>query len=298
MKNIQTKNKTLLADLALITVALIWGVGFIASKAALVTITPLCVMTFRFLGSGVLLLILFLKRVRRLDKRTVLMGMVVGSFMFTGMVFQTIGLDHTTASNQAFLIPSYVVLVPFVSWMMTRVKPRALDVAAALLTFAGVAVISLKPDFSMNLGDALTLIFAVVYSFQIVFLGLFVKETDVMSFTVVQMLTAGGLSLFAALVFAPPLDGVSATSAFGILYLVVFNTALAFLIQNIAQQYTTSTHASLLISLESVFGLIVSVIFLHDPFGPRMALGCGLVFAAVLLSKLELKKEKAPLSLK
>ena len=285
MKNIQTKNKTLLADLALITVALIWGVGFIASKAALVTITPLWVMTFRFLGSGVLLLILFLKRVRRLDKRTVLMGMVVGSFMFTGMVFQTIGLDHTTASNQAFLIPSYVVLVPFVSWMMTRVKPRALDVAAALLTFAGVAVISLKPDFSMNLGDALTLIFAVVYSFQIVFLGLFVKETDVMSFTVVQMLTAGGLSLFAALVFAPPLDGV-------------FNTALAFLIQNIAQQYTTSTHASLLISLESVFGLIVSVIFLHDPFGPRMALGCGLVFAAVLLSKLELKKEKAPLSLK
>lgn len=298
MKNIQTKNKTLLADLALITVALIWGVGFIASKAALVTITPLWVMTFRFLGSGVLLLILFLKRVRRLDKRTVLMGMVVGSFMFTGMVFQTIGLDHTTASNQAFLIPSYVVLVPFVSWMMTRVKPRGLDVAAALLTFAGVAVISLKPDFSMNLGDALTLIFAVVYSFQIVFLGLFVKETDVMSFTVVQMLTAGGLSLFAALVFAPPLDGVSATSAFGILYLVVFNTALAFLIQNIAQQYTTSTHASLLISLESVFGLIVSVIFLHDPFGPRMALGCGLVFAAVLLSKLELKKEKAPLSLK
>ena len=298
MKNIQTKNKTLLADLALITVALIWGVGFIASKAALVTITPLWVMTFRFLGSGVLLLILFLKRVRRLDKRTVLMGMVVGSFMFTGMVFQTIGLDHTTASNQAFLIPSYVVLVPFVSWMMTRVKPRALDVAAALLTFAGVAVISLKPDFSMNLGDALTLIFAVVYSFQIFFLGLFVKETDVMSFTVVQMLTAGGLSLFAALVFAPPLDGVSATSAFGILYLVVFNTALAFLIQNIAQQYTTSTHASLLISLESVFGLIVSVIFLHDPFGPRMALGCGLVFAAVLLSKLELKKEKAPLSLK
>ena len=283
MKNIQTKNKTLLADLALITVALIWGVGFIASKAALVTITPLWVMPFRFLGSGVLLLILFLKRVRRLDKRTVLMGMVVGSFMFTGMVFQTIGLDHTTASNQAFLIPSYVVLVPFVSWMMTRVKPRALDVAAALLTFAGVAVISLKPDFSMNLGDALTLIFAVVYSFQIVFLGLFVKETDVMSFTVVQMLTAGGLSLFAALVFAPPLDGVSATSAFGILYLVVFNTALAFLIQNIAQQYTTSTHASLLISLESVFGLIVSVIFLHDPFGPRMALGCGLVFAAVLL---------------
>ena len=298
MKNIQTKNKTLLADLALITVALIWGVGFIASKAALVTITPLWVMTFRFLGSGVLLLILFLKRVRRLDKRTVLMGMVVGSFMFTGMVFQTIGLDHTTASNQAFLIPSYVVLVPFVSWMMTRIKPRALDVAAALLTFAGVAVISLKPDFSMNLGDALTLIFAVVYSFQIVFLGLFVKETDVMSFTVVQMLTAGGVSLFAALVFAPPLDGVSATSAFGILYLVVFNTALAFLIQNIAQQYTTSTHASLLISLESVFGLIVSVIFLHDPFGPRMALGCGLVFAAVLLSKLELKKEKAPLSLK
>ncbi len=298
MKNIQTKNKTLLADLALITVALIWGVGFIASKAALVTITPLWVMTFRFLGSGVLLLILFLKRVRRLDKRTVLMGMVVGSFMFTGMVFQTIGLDHTTASNQAFLIPSYVVLVPFVSWMMTRVKPRALDVAAALLTFAGVAVISLKPDFSMNLGDALTLIFAVVYSFQIVFLGLFVKETDVMSFTVVQMLTAGGLSLFAALVFAPPLDGVSATSAFGILYLVVFNTALAFLVQNIAQQYTTSTHASLLISLESVFGLIVSVIFLHDPFGPRMALGCGLVFAAVLLSKLEFKKEKKLLSQK
>lgn len=298
MKNIQTKNKTLLADLALITVALIWGVGFIASKAALVTITPLWVMTFRFLGSGVLLLILFLKRVRRLDKRTVLMGMVVGSFMFTGMVFQTIGLDHTTASNQAFLIPSYVVLAPFVSWMMTRVKPRALDVAAALLTFAGVAVISLKPDFSMNLGDALTLIFAVIYSFQIVFLGLFVKETDVMSFTVVQMLTAGGLSLFAALVFAPPLDGVSATSAFGILYLVVFNTALAFLIQNIAQQYTTSTHASLLISLESVFGLIVSVIFLHDPFGPRMALGCGLVFAAVLLSKLEFKKEKKLLSQK
>lgn len=294
----QPKNKARLADIALIFVALIWGVGFIASKAALVTITPLWVMTFRFLGSGVLLLILFLKRVRRLDKRTVLMGMVVGSFMFAGMVFQTIGLDHTTASNQAFLIPSYVMLVPFVSWMMTRTKPRALDVAAALLTFVGVAVISLKSDFSMNLGDALTLIFAVIYSFQIVFLGLFVKEADVMSFTVVQMLTAGGLSLFAALVFAPPLAGVSATSAFGILYLVVFNTALAFLIQNIAQQYTTSTHASLLISLESVFGLIVSVIFLHDPFGPRMALGCGLVFAAVVLSKVEFKKEKAPLSLK
>nr|WP_279354782.1 DMT family transporter [Eubacterium sp. 1001713B170207_170306_E7] len=282
----------------MILVALIWGVGFIASKAALVTITPLWVMTFRFLGSGIILLILFLRRVRQLDKRTVLMGMVVGSFMFAGMIFQTIGLDHTTASNQAFLIPSYVVLVPFVSWLMTRTRPRALDVAAAFLTFIGVAVISLKPDFSMNLGDALTLVFAVIYSFQIVFLGLFVKETDVMSFTVVQMLTAGILSLFSALVFAPPLSGVTASSACGIVYLVIFNTALAFLIQNIAQQYTTSTHASLLISLESVFGLIVSVIFLHDPFGPRMALGCGLVFAAVILSKVAFRKEKEPLSLK
>lgn len=279
----RTKKQVLFADLGLLLVALLWGAGFLFTKRGLDYITPLWMMSMRFVGATIIMSIVFYKNFRKISKSDLKAGLVIGIFLYIAFATQTIGLQYTSISNQAFLTATNVVFVPFLVWMVYKKAPDKFAFIGAALATVGIGLITLKEGLHLNVGDMWTLACAVFFAGHIVSIGFFAKENDPIALTIVQFAVAAVLSLVSALMMEPLPAKIGSEAMLSVGYMVLASTLLAFLLQNICQKYTPSTHASLILSLESVFGTLVAVVFEGEMFNLQMALGCITVFAAILL---------------
>ena len=279
----RTKKQVLFADLGLLLVALLWGAGFLFTKRGLDYITPLWMMSMRFVGATIIMSIVFYKNFRKISKSDLKAGLIIGIFLYIAFATQTIGLQYTSISNQAFLTATNVVFVPFLVWMVYKKAPDKFAFIGAALATVGIGLITLKEGLHLNVGDMWTLACAVFFAGHIVSIGFFAKDKDPIALTIVQFAVAAVLSLVSALMMEPLPAKIGSEAMLSVGYMVLASTLLAFLLQNICQKYTPSTHASLILSLESVFGTLVAVVFEGEMFNLQMALGCITVFAAILL---------------
>ncbi len=287
------KKTVLLANLALLTTAIIWGGGFIAGKMALSGYTPLTLLAFRFSAAAFFIGILFFRTISLSTKKAIKSGLFLGLIQFCGMVMQTVGLRMTTPGKQAFLVSSYVVFVPLLSWLVLRRTPLKKELFAAFLAIIGLACISLNESLTIGTGDLLSIGFAIAFGFQIVMTDRYSKGSNPICVTFFQCLCAGVLSLICAFSIEGTPHITWGTPFWGIVYLVLCNTVLALLLQNIGQRYTSGTAASILFSLESVFGFVFSVLLLQETVTPKILFGCALVFFAALFSKLQFRSSHA-----
>ncbi len=213
------------------------------------------------------------------------MGIILGTIMFIGFTFQTVGLKYTDASKQGFIISIYTVIVPFLSWLVTKSKPQANHLLAAIVTILGVAILSLNASFKLSYGDGLTLVFAILFALQIVLTGIFAKNANVLHLTSIQMTTTGILAIIMANIMRHPLPSNYVIELPSILYMVFICTLSAFFFQNYAQSHTRDSHASIIISLEAVFGFILGIWILNESLTFKSITGCLLIFCGVLVSK-------------
>lgn len=283
------KKRTWLADFALLIVAFIWGGGFIAADIALHTLNPFQLLGLRFLPPGIILCIIFYKKLKQASGNDIFSGFILGLFLFAGMTLQTIGLKYTTPGKQAFLVATYTVMVPFVSWVIMKKRPSIQSILCGLLTLFGVALLSLNEQLKLGIGDILSLFFALVFAMQIVLTGKFARSISPFVLTPIQLLTAGGLSSIGSLIIKTEPIVFNTDLILSLGYLILLNTALAFLLQNIAQKHTSDTHASIIISLESIFGSLLAILLLGETFTTKMILGGLLIFTSVILSKVSFK---------
>ncbi|CAM2758662.1 DMT family transporter [Hathewaya histolytica] len=290
MEKVDNK-KSLIADLSLLLCAIIWGVGFVATDTALKEgIKPFYTMAIRFSIAFVFLCILFFKKLKKVSKKDLKAGAVVGSILFLAFSLQTIGLQFTTPGKQSFLTGIYVVIVPFLYWIVTKKAPDKYTFLSTVLCLLGTSLLTLDGGFSIAKGDTLTLICAIFFAAQIVFIEYYIKETDPVILTILQMGMAAILSLICALVTKEqvPLD-ISTKGWLAVFYLGSVSTMIAYIIQNVAQKYTSSTHAAIILCLETVFGSVFSAILLKEKFTPKMILGCIIIFIALVTSETKLK---------
>lgn len=278
--------------IALAGAAAIWGGSFVVIKGALDVVPPCWLMFVRFFFSALIVGALFWKRVRpHLDASTLRCGAVLGILSGTAFVVQNIGLTDTTPGRNAFLTATYCVMVPFVNWAVARRRPGATSIVAAALGILGVGLLSLGDDFSVGLswGDMLTLVSAVPYALHIVAVARFsASGHEVMTMTVTQLAMSAVVSLAAALVLEGVIDfGVFADPGIwgALFYLVILSSAVCMVVQNLGQAHVPPAPASLLLSLESVFAVIASVLFYGEVVTPRLACGFASIFAAVVVSE-------------
>lgn len=281
MKN----KKSLYADISLLFVAIIWGSGFVVMKNTLQNMTPFYILGFRFLISTLLLGIITFKKLKLISRKELKSGIIIGLFLFIGFATQSVGLKYTTAGKQGFITATNVVMVPFMYWVITKKKPDIFEFFAAMLCFVGIGVLSLDTNLTIGYGEFLTFLCAIAFAMHIVSVGYFVKEVDPFSISVIQLGTAAVLSFIFAFLFEPRIKYISSVTVFPILYLAIFGTMIAFLIQNIAQKYTSSTHVAIILSLEAVFGSIFALIFLKEAFTIRFLIGCLAIFISVIASE-------------
>ena len=276
-----------LAKPMLFAAAFIWGSSFFIMKDALDALPVQYLLAIRFTAGAVLLGLLCWKKWKIFTPDYLWRGAIIGGFLYLAYSVQTYGLALTTPSKNAFLTAVYCVLVPFLYWAFARVRPDRYNVIAAVLCVAGVGLVSLTGDLTVNPGDGLTLISAVFYASHIVAVAKVSPKKDIYLLTVFQFAFAG-LYAWIGGAFTETFPAQALTRPEGVLplvYLAVMATTVALLFQNVGQIWSDPASASVILSLESVFGVLCSVVFAGDQVNGRMLLGFALIFVAVVCSE-------------
>ncbi|MCH4888614.1 DMT family transporter [Acidaminobacter sp. JC074] len=291
MDKLSSKKKQYLSDISLFFVAAVWGGGFVAVKGALDTMTPFLLMAYRFVLASSIVYLFFHKKIGKISKEDLKVGAVVGSILYLAFATQTFGLQYTTASKQGFLTATYVVMVPILYWLFYKKRPKNKAILGSVLTIAGIAMVSLNKSLDFNPGDALTLLCALFFAAHIIALEYYTKSVDVLKLTFLQLSVAALLFVVSALLFEPLVFNLTGAEISSIVYLAVFSTFLCYTVQTAAQKYTSSSHASIIMSLESVFAAVFGVLLLNEVMTPLMIMGCLLIFAAILIIEVDFKKK-------
>ncbi len=289
--------KKWLAIGALILVTVIWGGGFVASDMALESMKPFQIMMVRFLLASVLMGVISWgqrKGEEKLKDRSgaIKAGVLMGVTLFMGFAFQIIGLQYTTPSKNAFLTALNVVIVPFIAFVILKKKIGAKGIIGAVMSVLGVGLLSLNGNFTVSLGDGLTLLCAVGFAFQIFFTSEFVKKYPASVLNTVQMFTAFVLSAISLVIFGENDFQVTTQGWLSVLYLGVVSTTICYLLQTACQKYIDETKAAIILSMESVFGTIFSIMILHEVVTVRMVIGCAVILAAVIISNMSETSEE------
>ena len=277
-----------LAKAALLVATLIWGSTFIIFKDAMNGLPPLFILAFRSLVATVILSAVFFKKLRLINKTYLWQGAVLGVFLAAADTFQTDGLQGTTPGKNAFLTATYCVLVPFLWWAFERKRPDRYNLLAALVCITGMAMVSLSDGLTVGPGGALTMCCGLFYALHIIFTSKGAAKYGVGVLTTLQFATAALLCWVTAPFSAPFPAEVPAGAWLSIAYLCVMCTGVCYLLQTIGQKYTSPQTSSILLTLESVFGTLISVIFYHEALTVRELAGFVLIFCAVLISETKL----------
>lgn len=288
MTRFSAKQFGILGRLALFATTLIWGTSFVILKSTLDSVETLYVLAFRFTGAAILLLLISLGELRKLDRGYIIGGVLMGVCLFLAYVLQTYGLVYTTPGVNAFLTATYCVIVPFVYWLFWRQKTDKYNIIAVLTCIIGMALIFLRDGLNIGIGELLTAFCGIFYALHIVVTARSAENRSPALLSMLQFATAAVLSWISALFTSPFPKDVPADAVISIAYLCVMCTAVCFLLQTIGQKYTPPSAAAVILTLESTFGVIFSIIFGQEILSFRLILGFVFIFSAVLISETKL----------
>lgn len=287
MKKINLNN-AMGGRLALLTAAVIWGSSFIVMKDAVSDVPVFLLLGIRFTLAGILLALVFRRRLIASGPAILRHGAVCGMLLLAAYATQTYGLMTTTPGTNAFLTAVYCVLVPFMAWGLYRKKPTAYNWAAAVMCIAGIGLISLSGDLTLGAGEALTLLSGVFYGVHIMALSHYGATDDPISLTIAQFGMVALLSWVCTLVTGQASAFPAPAVWPQLLYLTVFATAATLVLQSVGQSLTPPSQSAILLSLESVFGVLFSVLLGREELTLQLGCGFALIFVSVIVSETQL----------
>ena len=284
----QMTKREILADSLLLLTALIWGCAFAVVKNALDSFPPGAIIAMRYLIAAAITGILFRRHLKKLTRGDVARGALVGLLLFGAYIVQTTGLQYTTAGKNAFLTTVYVLLVPFGCALLFHQKLQKSNLIAAVMMLVGIGLLSLDGQGGgLNPGDILTLICGFLFAGHIIAVEQCQKKTNTYALIVLQFAFC---ALYAGLynrIFERGMPlAFTPGSIGGLLYIAVFSTTIGMSLQNIGQSMAPASHAVILLSLESVFGVLFSCLLLGEKVTLQMGVGFAIIFAALLVSEL------------
>lgn len=283
--------------------AAIWGSAFVGQSVAGEYLPPFAVNAIRSLVA-VVTLAAVIWGFRRWEtartgapkkqdrKKMIAGGIVCGTVLTIASNLQQIGLMDTSAGKASFITALYIVIVPLCGLFVGRKLPASIWCAVALAT-AGLYFLCIQSGFSIQRGDFFVFLCALFFSAHILVIDHYTRFVDGIYLSFVQFFTCMVISgVVSLLTEEVSLAGFSQW-IWPILYVGVFSSGVAYTLQIVAQTGTNPAVVSLLLSLESVFGVLSGALILHERMSGREILGCLLMFSAVILSQLPPPKKKA-----
>jgi len=271
------------ALIGLLAVAAAWGSSFPLTKALLERMSALNFLVVRFTLAAVLMIIIFFPALRRLSRRAVTRGLWLGLAYGVAQILQTIGLQFTPASVSGFITGMYVVLTPLCAALLLRTRIGARVWWGAGIATVGLAILGLN-GLSIGFGEAITLASALIYALHIVGLSAWSQAREALGLATVQLSVTALVSIAAALISEGGV--VLPTTGFdwlAILYMAVVSGAVAMIVQSWAQAHLAPSRAAITMATEPAWAALFSIIFLNEELTSRMAIGGGLMLAAMVI---------------
>jgi drug/metabolite transporter (DMT)-like permease len=296
--------KTILADITLLLVTIVWGSTFVLVQNAISSLRPFSFNGIRFFIAAVVLILWLVfferKQLRLLTKKIVLTGMFIGFWLFLGYATQTVGLLYTTSSKAGFITGLSVVLVPLFSMILLKQTLSKNAIIGVVIATFGLFFLTATDISGFNIGDMLVFICAISFALHIIFTGKFTDQFPTLLLTIIQLTTVSLLSMISSFLFENWRDTfhtnvLFSSNVYMALFITsVFATALAFLAQTNFQKFTTTTRVALIFAMEPVFAAITGFFWAHDRLTITAIFGCILIFLGMIFAELPLKKVLSP----
>jgi drug/metabolite transporter (DMT)-like permease len=297
MKNIHAVNtRALRADRLLLLTAMIWGCAFVAQRLGMRYIGPFTFNAIRFMIGGCALIPLILYRNRRygvpsdpehsfFSPEFLKKGLLIGCVLFCGASLQQIGMIYTTAGKGGFITGLYVILVPVIGLFLGRRTGWSGWAGAALATF-GMYLLCVADTLTIEAGDIWVLAGAFFWASHVLILGWLSPKMDTIKLACAQFLVCSLLSLTTAiLIESITISGIW-NGILPILYGGLVSVGIAYTLQVVAQKDAPPAHASIILSLETVFAAFSGWLLIGEVLSLRAVVGCGLMLAGMLIVQL------------
>ena len=279
--------------LALFLTAMLWGTTFAIGKIATEVFSASFVIALRFTVASIALMIMAAPLYKLLNKKYWVDGIWMGITLFISYILQVEGLaGDTSPGKSAFLCTTYCVMVPFLHWFATKKRPQILHVLCVFICLFGIGILSLQGGFEMSSGDILTVLSGVPCAVNIVISSIVCQNKNPLLLTMIELGVVAVLAWMFVIFTDTFPSRFPVNTVGGIVYLGLVATALCLFLQSYGLKYAEASIGGMILSLESVFGVLFSIVIYHETITLRMLIGFAVIFIAILLSQLELKEKR------
>lgn len=274
--------KGYVADLLMLMVTFFWGASYLFMDMGLGSIAEFNLIALRFGFAFIFILPILLFRFKSIDLHTLKYSAILGFLLFLIFTLITFGLKTTTTSNAGFLISLTVVFVPLISTFILNRKMESKLVISIALAIIGIGLLTIQFPFSIRLGDLFCVFAAFLYASHIITVSFAVKKANPLNLGMLQLGFAGLFGLVFSFLFETPALPGTTEGWIAIVALGIFCSALGFVLQIIAQKYTTPIRTGLIFSLEPVFAAGLGILFLNEVMSGWQLFGAFLVLFGIV----------------
>lgn len=302
------KNQKIKGNMILLLTALVWGISFISQSKGVEQISPVSFNGIRSVLGGIVLLpvIFILDRnkkkkgisIYKYDKTLLKAGIICGTLLCIATTLQTAGMVYTSPGKSGFITALYMVIIPIIS-LFTGKKPRPVIFISVIIAVLGLYLMCIDESLSINKGDVLTFICAFIFAAHILVIDHYSPKVDGVKLSCTQFFVCGIINIIIMLFTEIPKPTAVLNCWASIGYSGIMSCGVAYTLQIVGQKYTDPTSASILMSLESVFATLSTVILVAlgwnltgGALDTREIFGCVLMFIAIILVQLPEQPQK------
>lgn len=286
--------KEIIGTGAILLATLFWGITFVLIKEAVSVLNVFNFIFWRFGIAAILLAIIFAKTLKKIDKRLIIHGSILGLFLAGTVIFQTIGLQFTKASNASFITGLSVVLVTIFISILNKKLPKVNTIIAVFLAIIGLGFVTLTTGLAINRGDLWVLLCAICFAWYIIFAGKYTHEHGSLQLTIVQIfliaLISGIIAIGTGNVSIP--QGYKVWQA--IIFCSIFASVIAFALQIHFQKYVKPTKTAIIFTTEPIFATITAILYVGEVISLKFVIGAVLIIIAMLLTEFKRKDKAIP----
>lgn len=271
-------------EIILIFVYMAWGLSYLFMKVGLNDISPSVLIMLRFGLAFIVTSLLFLKKIRNVNRKVVLHSMVLGGILFLLFLALMHGMEYVKASSAGFLASLTVIFVPVIDAVIKHIFPSIRVILSSVLALAGIFVINAEKGISFGAGEVLCMMAALLYAVHILLTNYFAQADDSLQLGILQLGFAGAFGAVFMLIGGQWKLPSTAQSWGAVLGLALICSAFGFVAQTVAQKDTSPERTGILFALEPVFSAVFCFLFLHEVLSWQGYVGAALILTGVLLS--------------
>ena len=267
------------ADLLFVIITGFWGSTYYLTDLCMKEMPPMFLNAFRFISAFLILGVVFFKKIIKVNLVTIKYSILIGIALTGTYISYAYGISRTSLSNAAFICALPVAFTPLLEFVFKGIKPSKKLLACLILCVFGLALLTLSDTLKPRSGDIISLGVPLCYAIDLIITEKAVKTEGV---------DALNMGVFELAFVAKPRLPQSTSVWVAALFLGLFCTGIAFVVQAIQQKYTTASHVGLIFTLEPVFASVIAFVFANEILRPRSYVGMVLMVISLILMEVDI----------